>query len=234
MSIRQFVNHLATHILLLSITMKHAHPHPLNLSLAATLARTHHGVPIVRRTHYTPQRIVPFNRIFTVRRTDCGVHFFLHDYQFERLWNEPLRYLTRLSKFCCIFAPDFSLYVDMPEPVKRWNIYRNRLIGAWLQANGLTVIPTISWAETASFDYCFDGIEPHGTVAISTVGCRQNFNARKMWAKGTHEMIRRLQPTNILIYGEKIEFDFKQIPTIYYSNEITERLHNYDRKRKEI
>ena len=38
-------------------------------------------------------------------------------------------------------------------------------------------------------------------------------------------MIIQLQPTTILIYGKKIEFDFKQIPTIYFNNEITEKLH---------
>ena len=190
----------------------------------------HHGVPIIRRTHYTPQRIVPFNRIFTVRRTNCGVHFFLHDYQFERLWNEPLRYLPRLSKFCCIFAPDFSLYVDMPEPVKRWNIYRNRLIGAWLQANGLTVIPTISWAETASFDYCFDGIEPHGTVAISTVGTGHNALSQLLWKRGAAKMMELLEPTTVIVYGNsRINFDFGTAKVVTFENEIINRLRTHGR-----
>lgn len=210
--------------------MKHAHKHPLNLSLAATIPHTYHGMPIVRATHYTPQRIVPFNRIFTVRRTDCGVHFFLHDYQFERLWNEPLRYLPRLSKFCCIFAPDFSLYADMPEPVKRWNIYRDRLLGAWLQANGLTVIPTISWAEAASFDYCFDGIEPHGTVAISTIGIGRNALSTLLWKRGAAQMMTLLEPDTVIVYGNsRIDFDFDTATVVTFENEIINRLRKHGR-----
>lgn len=210
--------------------MKRKRYNALNQQLLDALPLTSNGVPIIRHTNYTPQRIVPFNRIFSVRRTDCGVHFFLHDYQFERLWNEPLRYLPRLSKFCCIFAPDFSLYVDMPEPVKRWNIYRNRLIGAWLQASGLTVIPTISWAETASFNYCFDGIEPHGTVAISTVGTGQNTLSQLLWKRGAAKMMELLKPTTVIVYGNsRINFDFGTAKVVTFENEIINRLRTHGR-----
>ena len=210
--------------------MKRKHYNALNLQLLDALPLTSSGVPIIHRTNYVPQRIIPFNHIFTVRCTDCGVHFFLHDYQFERFWNEPLRYLPRLSDFSCIFAPDFSLYVDMPEPAKRWNIYRNRLLGAWLQANGLTVVPTISWAEPASFHYCFDGIEPHGTVAISTVGTGRNELSQLLWKRGAAKMMELLEPTTVIIYGRNhFNFDFGTTKIVTFENEIINRLRTHGR-----
>lgn len=35
-------------------------------------------------------------------------------------------------------------------------------------------IPTLSWAEDASFQFCFDGIEPGGTVSVSTIGVKRD------------------------------------------------------------
>ena len=40
---------------------------------------------------------------------NIGVHFFLHDYQFERVWRYPDRYTDCLSKFAFVLSPDFSL-----------------------------------------------------------------------------------------------------------------------------
>ena len=33
------------------------------------------------------------------QKTDYGVHFFLDDYQFERLWKRPDKYIELLRKF---------------------------------------------------------------------------------------------------------------------------------------
>ena len=82
----------------------------------------------------------------------CGIHFYLDDYQFERLWREPTIYLEKLKEYDCFFTPDFSLYLNMPIAMKIWNIYRSRLIGQFYQRQGIKVIPRISWSEIESFD----------------------------------------------------------------------------------
>lgn len=82
-------------------------------------------IPVIRNNGIIPERIVSFRQINSVRKTDAGVHFFIDDYKFESLWRYPQRYLSRLSDFKCIFAPDFSVYWDMPFPMKLWNIYRS-------------------------------------------------------------------------------------------------------------
>lgn len=44
-----------------------------------------------------------------------GVHFFIDDYQFTRLWTNPDAYLNMLRAFMCVFTPDFSTYTDFPK-----------------------------------------------------------------------------------------------------------------------
>lgn len=69
------------------------------------------------------------------------MHFFLDDYQFERFWRQPQRYLDALAKCPLVLGPDFSLYTDFPAPIQHWNHYRNQLLTAWLQHNGVCAIP---------------------------------------------------------------------------------------------
>ena len=74
-----------------------------------------------------PTCLLPFNRAMTTKRQDCAVHFFLDDYQFERIWRQPEKYLPVLKRFQCSLSPDFSLFADMPLPLQIYNTYRNRL-----------------------------------------------------------------------------------------------------------
>lgn len=153
-----------------------------------------------------------------------GVHMFIDDYQFERLWNQPERYINSLKQFDCVFTPDFSLYMDMPIAMKIWNTYRSRLLGQYWQNQGIKVIPTVSWAELQTFEFCFDGIEDESIVAISTVGVKQDPFAIEVWKDGVTAMIEKIHPYAILIYGERIKFDFKGVPVFWYDNETIKRL----------
>lgn len=180
-------------------------------------------MPVMLPCDLIPDRIIPFNEAIRSKDYGAGIHFFIDDYQFERLWNNPERYLKIISKFRCIFATDFSLYMNMPMPLKIWNTYKNRILGAWMQQYGLKVIPSVSWAGIDSFDYCFEGLPINSTLAISTIGCTHRKNYTH-WKCGIDEMIERLQPKTILIYGNKLEYDYKMINTIYYPNNIINRI----------
>lgn len=173
-------------------------------------------MPVIEPVDYIPDELIGFNYVLSSNRRDAGVHFFIDDYQFERVWNEPLKYMDILQEFPCVLTPDFSLYMDMPRAMKIWNIYRSRLIGQMMQDYGITVIPTLSWAEPETFRFCFDGLRKGGTVAVSTVGVIRDEEARKIWTSGMDEAIRRLQPDQILCYGSDIKYDFKGIPVRHF------------------
>ena len=43
---------------------------------------------------------------------------------------------------------------------------------------------------------------------------------------GMDEMIKRIKPYAILVYGGEDEYDYKDISVYYYENKVTERLKN--------
>lgn len=173
-------------------------------------------MPVIERCNVVPDHLIGFNYVKTAGNTDCGVHFFIDDYQFERVWRNPRQSIPPLARFQCVLTPDFSLYTDMPMAMKIWNTYRSRMIGQIMQREGLCVIPTLSWAEEATYAFCYDGIEPGGMVAVSTVGVARNKKARQLWFRGMDEAIRRLEPSMVLCYGTPIGYDFGEVPVKFY------------------
>lgn len=176
--------------------------------------------PALRSEHHVPQCLIDFSAAMRSVRFDAGVHFYLDDSRFERVWRDPIRYLKRLKKFDCIFTPDFSLYLDMPMAMKIWNVYRSRLLGQMMQQAGLKVIPSVSWAEPATFEFCFDGLPSEGTVSVSTVGTMRTLEARKLLERGFRAMMERLIPEQIIVYGKCPDF-IKNCPAEIHSFPIT-------------
>ena len=193
-----------------------------NLDLIENLTNDFWQMPIILSDNYIPKDLIGFNYAKSSENKDCGIHFYVDDYQFERVWNYPDKYVDVLREYECILSPDFSLYLDMPMPMKIWNIYRSRLIGQYFQSKGIKVIPTISWAEKETFSFCFKGIPKGSIVSISTIGVKQDPNALQIWRDGVDEMIKQIEPIAILVYGGKLDYDFKDIDVYYYDNKVTE------------
>lgn len=126
----------------------------------------------------------------------------------------------------CVLTPDFSLYIDMPVAMQVWNVYRSRLVGQLMQRYGFTVIPTVSWAYSDSFSFCFDGLPEGATLAISTIGVKQNEEQFEIWRDGMDVMIELLKPKRLIVYGGAVEYDYGDIEIYYFENETTERLKN--------
>lgn len=134
---------------------------------------------------------------------NIGVHFFLHDYQFERVWKYPDRYTECLSKFAFVLSPDFSPYADTPKALKVFNVYRKMWCGRYWQEHGLKVIPTITWGNDEDLEWCLEGVPKHSTIAISTMGEGRwaNFNSLK---SNWHRILNKLEPETILLYGKDL------------------------------
>lgn len=181
-------------------------------------------MPTLERIDYVPDDLVGFNYVLNSDRYESGVHFYIDDYQFERIWASPQMYVDKLAQFDCILTPDFSLYMDMPMAMKIWNVYRSRLIGQIYQDRGLRVIPTVSWAEPETFTFCFDGIPSNSTISVSTIGVKRSKEATKIWTQGMDEAMKRLKPKNVLVYGGDIGYDFKGANVKYYDNHVTEKM----------
>lgn len=130
-----------------------------------------------------------------------GVHFFLKDYQFTRLWTSPDIYTAMLRRFRFVCTPDFSMYTDFPMALQINSHYRKHWLGAYWQSKGMVVIPTICWSDERSFEWCFDGEPRKGTVAVSSVGTQLQTEAKRLFLLGYEQMISRLQPETVLFHG---------------------------------
>ena len=184
-----------------------------------------YNMPVISNDGFIPNQMIGFSYAMTATDFDTGIHFFVDDYQFERLWNSPEQYIDLLRKFQCVLSPNFSLYMDMPMAMKVWNIYRSRLLGHYWQLSGIKVIPTISWAEPDTFRFCFDGIPEGSIVAISTIGVKRQEDSMRIWKDGTDEMIKRIKPTTILEYGGDVGYEYPDgIEIRRYKNQVTERM----------
>lgn len=130
------------------------------------------GMPLLAPTDIRPARLIGFNyaKSWNEPKTGVGIHFFLDDYQFERIWNKPEEYTRLLASFDMACAPDWSLYLDMPRPMQQWNVYRSRAIGDWWQRQGLAVVPTLSWSDENSYEYCFNGQLAAGRTPLDAIG----------------------------------------------------------------
>ena len=198
----------------------------LDLAIETPLTEDFWEMPVIRRETFVPDTLIGFNYAKTSKDKNAGIHFYVDDYQFERVWNSPEKYLDVLSGYECILSPDFSLYMDMPMPMKIWNVYRSRQIGAYYQSKGIKVIPTLSWAEQETYCFCFQGIEQGSVVSVSTVGVKNSKEAVNIYCDGMAEAIRQLEPSMILEYGGDVGFDYGGVPVRRYSNQVTENWRN--------
>lgn len=190
-----------------------------NLDIVARGDCGRDGFPAIKGRMAKPSDLQGFNYAKSTpadAKSGLGCHFFIDDYQFERLWQRPAHYLDVLRPYKCVLTPDFSLYVDMPDAMQQWNRYRSAALGKYWADNGLTVVPTLSWAQPSSYKFCFKGIPKHSTVATSTVGVARDKEAQKVWHDGMREAMKRLEPSRVLLYGKNIGFDFGNCEVVEY------------------
>lgn len=184
--------------------------------------------PVLGVDEVVPDDLIGFNYAMNSDISGYGVHFYLDDYQFERIWNDPDKYVPYLERAQCVIMPDFSLYLDMPLPMKLWNMYRSRAMAHYWQRLGLKVIPSLSWGQPKTFDFCFKGI-PHGSiVSVSTVGVKNNEEAMRIWSDGMDEAIKQIRPSMVLLYGGNFGYDFGDIPVREYVNHVTKRMKEWE------
>lgn len=99
-----------------------------NLGICSRADCGRDGFPKLPKADAKPNELQGFNYAKSTpsdQKRGKGCHFFIDDYQFERLWNSPSAYLGVLRGHDCVLTPDFSLYMDMPDPMQEWNRYRS-------------------------------------------------------------------------------------------------------------
>ena len=138
-------------------------------------------------------------------KEDSFVCFYLDDYKFDGprgIWHDANHALKILRHFAGVITPDFSTYQDFPEPIKIFNTYRMCAFGYWLGKNGISVINNVRWGTAETYRYCFTGIPQNSIIAIGTCGgSPRKLSDRKRFEDGLHELVERLHPHTIIVYG---------------------------------
>ena len=147
-----------------------------------------------------PDKWIGFNEVnsFKGDRSLTGVHFFIDDYQFERVWNSPCKYIDILKDFACVIGPDFSMYEDMPMAMQIWNLYRSMYLAKLFETSGLNVIANLMWSGEV---FITDIYARHSTVAVSSIGVRD----KAKFMVDMEKIIRDIRPDKLLYFGPKID-----------------------------
>ena len=161
------------------------------------------------------------------------VHFFLPDYYIERVWNNLEHYEAVFSAHRGIVQPDFSLYTDMPRAMQIWQHYRRNWVAQYYQSRGIHVIPSPTWGEEDSFEFCFEGMPKGSCLAISTVGMVSNKENRRIFNIGFNAVLEQLEPSQLIIYGamtDAIREKIRGIPYKHIESEQKQRMQKYSEK----
>lgn len=100
-----------------------------------------------------------------------------------------------------------TLYPEFSIAVRGYNCFRNRAMAYYLQENDFNVIPSLAWAVEEDFEYCFDGIPKHSSVAISSNGCKRQEYSKSIFLCGVEELQRKLEPSTLIVCGSMKELE---------------------------
>lgn len=128
--------------------------------------------------------------------SNIGVHFYVDDYRFERVWNQPNSYINLLKKCKVVSTPDFSVYNDMPKAMHLWQHYKRQWCGVYWQKHGINVIPSLSWGIGCVHNFSFLGIPKNSVCTTSLKGLNADLDIGIQELK---QVINIVQPSKVYI-----------------------------------
>lgn len=173
-----------------------------------------HNFPIIKKQNVDISKI-KFLSCQNIKENDDEnkdktIHFFTYDWLFEKFYQNPDDYVDKLKQYYAILSPDFSLFTNMPKALQIASVFKNRWCGAYYQSKGIKVIPTVSWGDESTFDFCFEGIEEGSIVAVCTY---YRENCEEEFMPGYNKMLDVIKPSAIICYDEP----FKEMKGDIYS-----------------
>lgn len=172
--------------------------------LAPHFQRFAHDIPIMDKV---TEDMIDFSKIRALNlqnlslkhnNSDRLVFMFSDDSDLQPFWNHPRRYIPRLQSAYAVTTPDFSIAPKMPLQQLKQMVFQNRWSGCLCQTYGILTLPTMVWADSHTYDICFDNTQHGSIVVVSTIGCAQS----KFFLPGYREMMRRIEPSIVVVYGK--------------------------------
>ena len=185
-------------------------------------------IPIIPDNVYSlPKELVGYDqrkskKILKNLTDDAFIHFFIDDYKFDGpngIWNGSRKNFNQkrgfsiesMKKYSGIIGPDFTIGYGFPLSTQLDNVRRKRYFEFWMTKLGFQVIPSVRWTDERSYEFAFLGLSYRGIVAVGTYGSMKNKFLRESFKKGLEELVKRINPRIILVYGEMPEDVFSVV-----------------------
>lgn len=168
-----------------------------------------YGFPVLECNAPKPQDTVDFRKslkLYNVKH--LNVNFFMHDYTFNSVWNNPDKYMEHFRCFQSICGFDFSVDINSPLALQIYNKYRNHVLSWYFQHNGVKLIPKVNILPDCS-DWIYDGLPHNSMLCCSTNGRLFNESTKKEFSDCFAEMESVLEPHTMVIVGNELNFSHK-------------------------
>lgn len=165
-----------------------------------------------------PTRLVPFNVAYANKDYKSTVHFYINDLGFLRVLRNPEKYLPFFKRCHSVIGTDLSQYADMSPEDRYFSAYINSAFSAYLQRNGVKVIPNVTWSLPDSYCYSWTSMPKDSVIAINCKGIMKNDASKYLWMKGYECACNTLHPSHIIRYGTKMPNENTAI-SLYFENE---------------
>lgn len=169
--------------------------------------------------------LIDFNKINSANSYDRIVSFYLNDYQFIRIMNNPDKYIEKLKAFRYVITPDFSQYINMPDFQRYAQNCWNKVLAVYMQQRGVHIIFNVSWSLPDSYQYAFAGLPSDCVIAINCAGIKSSALSMYLWRQGYEEALRTLKPRLIVRYGDKMPCEREEV-SVYFRNTNLVRVRN--------
>lgn len=191
-----------------------------------------YGIPQIKKyTGPIPKRLVTLDEVNNIGSPTTGIVPFSYDYILDPMADNPELFAEKFSRYAFVGEPDLSMKVTDSLAVVIGNAFRSHSSAFYYQEHGCNVIPVMKWSTQQSYEVCFDGYEKGGIVMLSTIGVLQDERSRMYFINGFKEMLRRIYPDAVIIYGELPEWVIQiipsQLPIYHFEHNRFKRLREY-------
>lgn len=134
------------------------------------------------------------------------VHFYIDDKRFLCVNEYPEKYLEMFKTADFLIGPDLSVYRNFPYAVILKNTFDNRVLTKYYQMRGIMTVINVAWSSPQTYDVTFDSLPLHSTIAVNS-NCisKRDRKGVSLWLHGYEEAVKRLSPTSVIRYGDKIQ-----------------------------
>ena len=150
-----------------------------------------------------PKKIIPFDKALKFRG-DLSEYFictYSNDKTFERVRQNPKRYLSFFKRCAGIIGFDFSVGGLMPIAKQKGQMCDNLALTYYYAKHNIPVIPNLRCDKGELLDEYLEAFPEHTLLAVGVHGSIKEYALKVNWWCFLDTIIKKLKPTGIIVYG---------------------------------